>query len=106
MKLKANSVNVSHPKYSGPKTSHQSNMVPIENQDQYIVAKCKELRSESCAMCNVLYFELIKELFSLGTIHLRRRHVLGGGRGQNCARFADGQHVWTVQCVSQFYIPQ
>ena len=92
------SVNVSHPKYSGPKTSHQSNPVPIENQDQSIVAKCKlELRSESCAIFGSLYFELKKELFNLGTILLRRWHFLGeGGRGQNCARFADGQQAWTV----------
>ena len=60
--VKAKSVNVSHPKYSGPKTSHQSNPVP----GQSIVAKCKlELKSESCAIFGPLYCKLKKELFNL-----------------------------------------
>ena len=65
--VKAKSINVSHPKHSGPKTSHQSNSVLIENQDQSIVEECKlQLKSESCAILGPLYFELKKkELFNL-----------------------------------------
>ena len=55
--IKAKSVNVSHPEYSGPKTSRQSNPVPIENQDQSIVTKFKlELRFESCAISGATVF--------------------------------------------------
>ena len=72
--VKAKSVNISHLKYSGPQTSHQSNPVPIENQDQSIVAKCMlELRSESCAILGPMYFKLKNELFNL-LLNLNGKH--------------------------------
>ena len=51
---------------------------------------------------NIGYFSKIAEISNedkkkpktnqsrIGTIHLRRRHVLGGGGGQKFAKFADG----------------
>ena len=42
--------------------------------------------------CKIYIFSALSDMqvLTYGTIHLRRRHILGGARGQKLAKFANG----------------